>query len=117
MGLGARVVHEGFDQPVNLIQLGLELGKADKLNIELLPKPGELVLDHRQHVLTAHLRATDARSPGRTRWPSGSLDALLARLSAFPLRSALALRIRCHLADSLAHNAGVSSLYIGVVKE
>ena len=106
LGLGVRVVHEGLDQSVNLIQLGLELGKAQKLNIELLPKPGELVLDHRQHVLTAHLRATDARSPGGTRWPSGSLDAPRARLSAFPLRSALALRFRCHLADSLAHQRG-----------
>ena len=117
MGLGVRVIHQGPDQSVNYIQLGLELGKTQKLNIELVPKSGELVLDHRQHVLTAHLRATDARSPGGTRWPSDSLDAPRARLSAFPLRSALALRFRCHLADSLAHNAGVGSLYIGVVKE
>jgi hypothetical protein len=93
------VVHESFDEAVNLIELRLELGEAHELKIELLPNLVKLVLDHREDIRPLHLRSTWTRPPGWTRWPSRSLCACLP---AWALRSALTLRFSRHsVQDSL----------------
>src|SRR4051812_17061999 len=107
-GLGVWIVHEGFDESVNLIELCLDLGEAQELNFELLPKRAELVLDHGQHIRPAHLRS------GRTCWPSRPLHALRADLpscaprSASAFRAAFALRIKSHTRGSLPEPAKVA---------
>jgi len=71
------VADEAFEETVNLIELYLQLRKTVELNVELLSKFVELVLDHRKHVGPLHL--WPGRS-GRTDWP---LDTNLAPSAAW----------------------------------
>src|SRR5690348_4198371 len=96
MRMRSGLVDELFHQPVNLIELKLELRGACELHVELFANQRELIVDQCEHFGRAHFRACRSRRTCRT---SFTLPPLLSPSTAFALHRLLL----CHLAPMLTN--------------